>query len=63
MEEPGGYPAFLPKRLRYLRPLAGTSSMRFVADCIANLSEAEAIALHARLSGTSTGSVLDPIVR
>ena len=63
MDEPGGYPAFLPIRLRYLRPLAGTSSMRFVADCIASLSEAEAVALHARLSGTVTGSVLDPIVR
>lgn len=63
MEEPGEYPAFLPVRLRYLRPLAGTSSMRFVADCVASLSEAEAVALHARLSGTITGSVLDPIVR
>ena len=63
MKEPGGYPPFLPVRLRYLRPLAGTSSMRFVADCISSLSEAEAVALHARLTGTVTGSVLDPIVR
>lgn len=58
-----GYPAFLPVRLRYLRPIARTSPARFVADCIASLSEAEAVGLHARLTGTSTGSVLDPIVR
>lgn len=58
-----GYPAFLPVRLRYLRPMAGTSPSRFVADCIASLSESEAIALHARLTGSVTGSVLDPIVR
>lgn len=58
-----GYPAFLPIRLRYLRELASTSQARFVADCIASLSEAEAVALHARLTGLSTGSVLDPIVR
>ncbi len=58
-----GYPAFLPVRLRYLRPIAGTSPARFVADCIASLSESEAIALHARLVGSTTGSVLDPIVR
>lgn len=58
-----GYPAFLPVRLRYLRPMAGTSPSRFVADCIASLSESEAIALHSRLTGSVTGSVLDPIVR
>lgn len=58
-----GYPTFLPIRLRYLRPMAGTSPARFVADCIASLSESEAIALHARLTGAVTGSVLDPIVR
>lgn len=58
-----GYPSFLPVRLRYLRPMAGTSPSRFVADCIASLSESEAIALHARLTGSATGSVLDPIVR
>lgn len=34
-----------------------------VADCIASLSESEAVALHARLTGTASGSVLDPIVR
>ena len=57
------YPSFLPVRLRYLREIAGTSTTRFVADCIASLSEAEAIGLHARLTGSVTGSVLDPIVR
>ncbi len=57
------YPDFLPVRLRYLRPIAGSSPARFVADCIASLSEAEAVGLHARLVGSSTGSVLDPIVR
>ncbi|MBZ9817629.1 deoxyguanosinetriphosphate triphosphohydrolase family protein [Mesorhizobium sp. CA7] len=60
---PDGYPPFLPVRLRYLRPIAGTSPARFVADCIASLSESEAIALHSRLTGAATGSVLDPIVR
>jgi dGTPase len=58
-----GYPSFLPIRLRYLRPMSGTSPARFVADCIASLSESEAMGLHARLAGTGTGSVLDPIVR
>lgn len=57
------YPAFLPARLRYLRPIASTSNARFVADCIGGLSEREAIGLHGRLFGTATGSVLDPIVR
>lgn len=63
LSNPRGYPAFLPIRLRYLRPLAETSPHRFVADCIAGLSEAEAVGLHARLTGMTTGSVLDPIVR
>ncbi|RWF01131.1 dGTP triphosphohydrolase, partial [Mesorhizobium sp.] len=58
-----GYPSFLPVRLRYLRPMAKTSPARFVADCVSSLSESEAVALHARLTGTGTGSVLDPIVR
>lgn len=58
-----GYPAFAPIRLRYLADIDGTTKARFVADCIASLSESEAVALHARLHGTVTGSVLDPIVR
>lgn len=56
-------PPFLPIRLRYLRALSSTSDPRFVADCIASLSEREALALHGRLMGVSSGSVLDPIVR
>lgn len=58
-----GYPPFLPIRLRYLAEVPDTSRARFVADCIASLSESEAMALHARLCGIATGSVLDPIVR
>ena len=58
-----GYPTFAPIRLRYLAQVEGTTKARFVADCIASLSESEAVALHARLYGAVTGSVLDPIVR
>jgi dGTPase len=58
-----GYPPFLPIRLRYLAEVIGTTRARFVADCIASLSESEAVRLHGRLCGTVTGSVLDPIVR
>ena len=56
------YPAYLPPRLRYLWQ-SDQQKARFAADCIASLSEAEIIALHARLRGLSSGSVLDPIVR
>ena len=63
LDDKSDYPSFLPVRLRYLRKLAGASNARFVADCIAGLSEREATALHGRLFGTATGSVLDPIVR
>ena len=62
-EDKTGYPAFLPVRLRYLSEIDGTTEARFAADCVASLSESEAVALHARLYGHSTGSVLDPIVR
>lgn len=58
-----GYPAFLPIRLRYLSSVDGGTHARMVADCVASLSESEAIALHARLHGAAGGSVLDPIVR
>lgn len=58
-----GHPPFLPIRLRYLSDVEGTSRARIVAHCVASLSESEAVGLHARLSGTTTGSVLDPIVR
>lgn len=56
-------PVYLPIRLRYLWDLADGQRARFAADCIACLSEAEAIALHHRLHGLASGSVLDPIVR
>jgi dGTPase len=56
-------PRYLPPRLRYLWELRDGSNARFVADCIASLTEAEAIGLHGRLQGSSSGSVLDPIVR
>lgn len=58
-----GYAEFLPIRLRYLSGIDNGSHARMVADCVASLSESEAIALHARLYGKSSGSVLDPIVR
>jgi len=63
LDDHSDYPPFLPVRLRYLRALAATSNGRFVADCIAGLSEGEAVKLHGRLFGTAAGSVLDPIVR
>ena len=56
-------PEFLPIRLRYLQPIASTNKARFAADCVACLSEREAIGLHSRLFGIAAGSVLDPIVR
>jgi dGTPase len=58
-----GYPSFLPVRLRYLGEIDEGTHARMVADCVASLSESEAIALHARLYGHASGSVLDPIVR
>lgn len=57
-----GPPAWLPRRLEYLWS-RDVSTARFVADCIASLTEAEVIGLNARLQGVSGGSVLDPIVR
>ena len=36
---------------------------RLAADCVACLTENEAYNLHARLTGTNSGLVLDPIVR
>lgn len=62
-DESLGYPPFLPVRLRYLSEIDDGTHARMVADCIASLSESEAVALHARLTGTTAGSVLDPIVR
>lgn len=59
----GKVPDWLPQRLRYLRNLSEENDARFVCDCIAGLTEKEAISLHARLTGSVSGSVLDPIVR
>lgn len=59
----GSPPKYLPVRLRYLWDLPPNEPARFAADCVASLTEAEAVALHARLQGFSSGSVLDPIVR
>ncbi len=56
------FPRYLPRRLAYLWN-SPTEKARFAADCIASLTEAEAIGLHARLNGLASGSVLDPIVR
>jgi dGTPase len=58
-----GPPKYLPTRLRYLWDDTAPNPARFVADCIASLTEAEAVGLHGRLQGLSSGSVLDPIVR
>jgi dGTPase len=56
-------PGFIPHRLTYLWSIPETTPFRFSADCIASLTEREALALYARLSGAASGSVLDPIVR
>jgi dGTPase len=56
-------PDFLPVRLHYLWDMSEGSLPRFAADCIAGLTETQAIALYGRLYGTAAGSVLDPIVR
>lgn len=52
----------VPNRFKHLVETEA-SSARIAADCVAGLSEQEAIALHARLQGIVSGSVLDPIVR
>jgi len=57
------FPDFLPVRLAYLWDLREGSTARFAADCIASMTEAQALALFGRLSGTAAGSVLDPIIK
>lgn len=62
----GHAPKYLPARLCvYWESDVGkeASRARRVADCISSLTEAETVAVHARLRGISGGSVLDPIVR
>jgi dGTPase len=57
------YAGTLPARYRHLADDTSLSPARIVADCIAGLTEPEALALHHRLRGTSPGTVLNPIVR
>jgi dGTPase len=54
---------FLPMRLRYIWKQDDAPPARLAADCVAALTEGEAYALHRRLTGIDSGSVLDPIVR
>jgi dGTPase len=56
-------PDFTPIRLRYLWELSNDQKARFAADCVASLSEDEAMGMHGRLMGYGSGSVLNPIVR
>lgn len=58
-----GKPGFLPVRFNYLWDAAEGSVARFAADCIASMTESQAVALHGRLYGTSSGSVMDPLIR
>ena len=52
-----------PNALDDLVEQDGVSIARKASDCIASLTEAETMAMHARLHGYSVGSVLDPTVR
>jgi dGTPase len=64
-------PKYFPKKFHYLYEVTGLEDYandearfaRVTADAICMMTEAETIALHGRLRGTSSGSVLDPIVR
>ena len=58
-----GKPKVLPRRFHHQLGNSEDTPGRIAGDCIASLTEGEAIALHRRLNGTSGGSVLDPIVR
>lgn len=58
-----GQAAFIPKRLRYIWDVRDASRARIAADCISTLTENETYQLHRRLTGTDTGSILDPLVR
>lgn len=60
----GRRPSFMPKRTEYLWKIDGSDEpIRYVADCIAGLTEREVSGLFERLNGTSSGSVLNPILR
>ena len=57
-----GSEKYVPRRFEHL--LKGDHSRaRRVADCVSSLTEAEAVALHGRLRGHQSGSLLDPIAR
>ena len=56
-------PRYLPPRFHHLVEDKDLRPARATADCIASLTEGEAIGLHQRLTGHQSGSVLDPIVR
>lgn len=62
-ESKAGPASFVPIRLRHIWDIAGTSPARVAADCVASLTENEANQLHRRLTGSETGSILDPVVR
>lgn len=56
-------PGYLPTRLKYIWETNEGNLPRYAADCISSLTEREVTSLHARMFGTDSGSVLDPIVR
>lgn len=58
-----GKPKVLPRRFHHLVGNGELTHARVAADCVASLTEGEAVGLHMRLHGLSSGSVLDPIVR
>lgn len=53
----------LPRRFHHFMEDDTVSPPRAAADCIASLTEGEAMGLYWRLNGLLSGSVLDPIVR
>ncbi|MFQ1702252.1 deoxyguanosinetriphosphate triphosphohydrolase family protein [Loktanella agnita] len=55
--------SIVPERLRYLWAFCDNNPVRFILDCIASLTEAEAMEWHRRLEGTSSNSILDPIMQ
>ncbi len=55
----------IPARFEHLieSSTSAEDKARLAADCIASMTEDEALALHRRLMGTAAGSVLNPIFR
>jgi len=62
-ESQNGFPSILPVKMKYMWELSKEQPPRIAADCIASLSEREAVGLHGRVYGISDSSILDPIVR